>query len=108
MSDLENGSFRELEQRLPSFICEARRQEGKPYPPNTLYLLMCGVQRHLREIRSDGLNVNLVDIKSTDARFCCTVKVLDATMKELTRQSLGIKRIENKRDVLTFADELSL
>ena len=89
MPDLENSSFSELEQWLPSFISEARCQDGKPCPPNTLYLIMCAVQRHL--------------IKSPDARFCRTVKVLDATLKELTRQSLGIKR--KQADLLAFADE---
>ena len=29
------------------FICEVAKQSGKQYPPKTLYLLVCGIKRHL-------------------------------------------------------------
>ena len=31
------------------FILEVRRQDGKEYPPNTLYQIVCGIMRHLRK-----------------------------------------------------------
>ena len=67
--DLTTGSLAELDAWLPAFINEARRQDGKPYPPNTLYLIVCALQLHLREHRSDAQDVNLLDLKTIDVQF---------------------------------------
>ena len=40
----------ELNDWLCRFVLEVRRKDGKPYPPNTLHQLCCGVQRYLREV----------------------------------------------------------
>ena len=37
----------ELNRWLPHFVMEACRQDGKPYPSNTLYQLCCGLLRHI-------------------------------------------------------------
>ena len=34
---------------LSRFVLEVRKKNGEPYPPNTLYQLICGLQRQLRE-----------------------------------------------------------
>ena len=34
---------------LCKFILEVRRKDGNEYPPNTLYAIACGVQRHVRK-----------------------------------------------------------
>ena len=34
--------------RLPKFITEARRSDGNPYPPNSVYQICCGLSRALR------------------------------------------------------------
>ena len=46
---VEALSVKELSELFPCFIMEARRQDGSPYPPNTLVVLIAGIQRHLRE-----------------------------------------------------------
>ena len=46
---VEALSVKELSELLPCFNMEARRQDGSPYPPNTLVVLIAGIQRHLRE-----------------------------------------------------------
>ena len=35
---------------LCRFILEARRKDGSPYPPRTLYSISCGILRHVREV----------------------------------------------------------
>ena len=43
--DLLDADVKDLDRWLPLFLVEARRQDGSPYPPNTLYLIMCALQR---------------------------------------------------------------
>ena len=35
---------------LCKFVLEARRKDGEAYPPNTLYSICSGIQRHVREL----------------------------------------------------------
>ena len=39
----------EMDFWLSRFVLEVRKKNGDPYPPNTLYQLICGLQRQLRE-----------------------------------------------------------
>ena len=55
---------------------EARKQDGKPYPLNTLYQLCCGLLRH---IRTTQLGWNIF----TDVEFIDFQKMLDAQMKKV-------------------------
>ena len=70
----------ELNRWLSRFILEVRRQDGKNYPPNTLYQLCCGVMRYVREVKPD------LDIFK-EPTFADFRKTLDAEMKRL--RSLG-------------------
>ena len=38
---------------LCEFICEVAMQTGERYPPKTLYLLVCGINRHLGNVRGE-------------------------------------------------------
>ena len=39
------------------FVCEVAKQNGERYPPNSLYLLFCATDCHLREMEGeDALN----------------------------------------------------
>ena len=72
----------ELNRWLPHFVMEARRQDGKPYPPNTLYQLCCGLLRHIRTTQT-GWNI------FTDVEFINFQKTLDAQMKKLKSEGIG-------------------
>ena len=50
---------------LCKFICEVAKTTGERYPPKTLYLLVCGINRHLSDMKGDtGFNVlDRIDIK---------------------------------------------
>ena len=38
---------------LCKFICEVAKQTGERYPPKTLYLLTCGINRHLGNVQGE-------------------------------------------------------
>ncbi len=73
---------------LPRFVMEARRQDKTPYPPNTLMMLVAGIQRYLRENGKPEVSI----FGDKDARFARTRSALDARMKELTREGVGTVR----------------
>ncbi|XP_062602127.1 zinc finger MYM-type protein 2-like [Saccostrea cucullata] len=70
---------------LQRFVVEVRNQKGNEYTPKSLYYLMCGLLRHLRDIEIFGMNF----LDHNDDRFARTRKVLDARMKSLVAQGIG-------------------
>ena len=48
---LEEMSPYSLNVWLSKFVSEAAKQTGERYPPKTLYLLMCGINRHLLDMK---------------------------------------------------------
>ena len=50
---LEHMSADSLNFWLCKFICEVEKQTGERYPPKTLYLLVCGINRHLGNVRGE-------------------------------------------------------
>ncbi len=85
---VENLSTEEVARLLPNFVMEARRQDGTPYPPNTLVMLVAGIQRHLRENGQPELSI----MSDKDGRFARTRAALDARMKSLTKDGVGTVR----------------
>ena len=75
-----------IDKYLSRFILEARRQDGIPYPPKTLYQLVCGLQRYLRE--NNRPEIAIFDEKQPI--FATSRKVLDARMKELVSEGVGV------------------
>ncbi|XP_065184450.1 uncharacterized protein LOC135815134 isoform X1 [Sycon ciliatum] len=96
----------ELDYHLPKFINEARRRDGAPYPANTLYQVMCSIQRELRSSRADCALVCFVDFKQPCRDFPRTVAALEAKMKSLTQEGYGDST--RPADVLTIEDERRL
>ncbi|KAK3107197.1 hypothetical protein FSP39_009112 [Pinctada imbricata] len=72
---------------LQRFVLEVRKLDGSEYPPRTLYYIVCGLLRHLRD--ENIHNMNFLD--ENDHRFAVFRKVLDARMKELLSKGLGTK-----------------
>ena len=67
----------EMDFWLSRFVLEVRKRNGDPYPPNTLYQLICGLQHQLRE--HGCADVKLFDNPSLHGfRF-----TLDGKMKRL-------------------------
>ena len=86
----------ELNRWLCKFILEVRHQDGKNYPPNTLYQLCCGILRYVREVKPD------LDIFK-DQGFSEFRRTLDAEMKRL--RSLGLGTTVKQAEPITNEEE---
>ena len=87
----------QLDYWLTRFVLEARRKDGKPYPPNTLHQLVCGILRYVRELKPT------ID---KDKEFASLRRTLDAEMKSLRAQGLGTT--PKQAQPITPADEEKL
>lgn len=88
---------------LQRFILEIRRKDGNFYPPNTLVQITSALQRYLRS----DCDINDVNFfKEDDPTFAGFRKTLDARMKELTSQGIGVNT--KKSDPVTKEDEHQL
>lgn len=68
--------------------------DGKPYPPNSLYQLCCGIMRYAKETKPD---INFF----TAAEFLGFRRALDAQMKRLKADGLG----NNPKQAVTISAE---
>ena len=78
-------------------VLEVRRKDGKPYPPNTLHLLCCGILRYLREVKP------ALDI-CKNPEFASFRKTLDAEMKRL-KAAPGIQSAPQKPEPILESEE---
>ena len=89
-------SAAELSSWLTRFILEARKKNGDPYPPNTLYHIVMGLVRHLRW---SGRNIDVLK----DKEFANFRASLDAEMKRL--QSTGLGSTKRQAEVISVQEE---
>ena len=85
---------------LQRFIVEIRRKDGNPYPANTLTQIVAALQSHLRSMFS---NRQINFFKDDDIVFREFRKTLDARMKVLTGQRIGVEK--KRSDPVTEEDE---
>ena len=73
------------------FVMEAQRQDGGCYPPNSLFNIVAGVQRYLRNLPQ------FADVAffSKSSPFSRLRKALDCRIKEMT--AAGVVRVSVKR-----------
>ena len=99
---LATMSNNDIEEQLCRFVMEARRQDGDPYPPQTVYALITGLQRYLRaEGRRD-----ISFLTKSDPTFSRLRLSLDARMKQLT--SSGVGSVKKQAQPLTEEHEAAL
>ena len=70
---------------LAKFAAETRTTKGKPYPPSTLYHLLTGLLRYMRDSNPDV--PNFLDKK--DRRFSVLHKSLDKIFRDLRTNNIG-------------------
>ena len=87
---------------LSRFVLEVRRKDGKPYPPNTLYNIVSGIQRYYKDEKE---RPDLDFLSSSNHFFISLRKVLDSRMKKLTEEGLNIVQ---GSDTVTPDDEEKL
>jgi hypothetical protein len=86
---------------MSRFVLEARRKDGAPYPPRSLYQLCVGLLRHLRE---NGNPANFLDEKNIN--FLGFRQALSAKMSELTAQGIGT--VKRQAEPLSEKEEKTL
>ena len=70
---------------LQKYVLETRKRNGEQYPPKTIYLLLCGLNRYMREKKSDSLNIFDYDNPSfKQLRTTC-----DSLFRELREEGVG-------------------
>ncbi|CAC5371590.1 unnamed protein product [Mytilus coruscus] len=79
--ELTRFTVGDINQWMTRFVIETIRQDGKPYPPKTLYMLCVGILRHLRE---NEVHINFLDEK--DSQFYEFKRSLSARMTQLTAE----------------------
>ena len=84
---------------LQQFVSEARKVDGKEYPPKTLYQLLCGLLRHARNVQCDP--PNFLDRK--DVRFKRLHGTCDVIFRSLHENGIGT--VVQSADVLTKVHE---
>ena len=79
--DLGTVSDKNLSTFLSLFVVEVTKENGKPYPPDSLYSLVCGINRHVRE----ELGKPAFNVFAQTEDFLKFQQALDGQMKELKR-----------------------
>lgn len=80
----------QMDTYLCRFVIEVRKRNGDKYPPNSLYHIMCGL---LRKLRDDNIhNMNFLD--QSDSRFAHLRRAIDSQMKLLIREGLALPQRE--------------
>ena len=82
---------------LTLFILEVRKKDGSEFPPNSLYHLVCGIVRYVKNHGKPELDI------FKDAKFANFRASLDSEMKRL--QSLVVGSKHRQAEVLTEEDE---
>ena len=70
------------------WVQETRRKDKEPYPPNTLMALSAGLKRYMEECG----RVHLQIFAKQDTVFYHFRQALDARMKSLTKDGIGIHK----------------
>ncbi|WAR00411.1 hypothetical protein MAR_024783 [Mya arenaria] len=95
-------SYQDMDFWLQRFICEIRRKNGQPNPPQTLQNIASGLQRYLHVEKS--AKVNFFD--SHDSTFAGFRKTIDSRMRELTNEGVGVE--QKRSDPMSKEDERTM
>ena len=96
--DILDMSDNELNAWLARFCVECRRNDGKEFPPNSLYQIFCGLQRHLADNGKDKKIMN-----TENKAYNYFHNALNAKCADLTKKGIGIHK--KKADSLSLEDE---
>lgn len=95
----ENMCFDKFIHWLPFFIMEVKNKDGNSYSPETLKQIIASLYRHLKD-NCNYNGVSFLDKKSN------VYKVLEAKMKSMKKQGLGLE--VKRADIVTKEDEEQL
>ena len=84
---------------LCRYVMETRKENGEQYPPRTLFQLMCGLLRYMRDKKNDAFNI--LDEKNPD--FVPLKKVMDSHFKQLHNDGIGTR--QSQSEVISYEEE---
>jgi hypothetical protein len=84
---------------LCKFVMETRKENGEKYPPRTLFQLLSGLLRYMREKKNDAFNI----FDEKDPNFTPLKKVMDSHFKQLHSEGLGTN--PSQSDVISKDNE---
>ena len=96
---LQSGLPEELNTWLSYYVVETRNSKGDPYPPKTIYQLLTGLLRYMRD--NNAHTPNFLDKK--DTRFKRLHTVLDNHFKQLRKDGVGCE--PKHSEVITKEEE---
>ena len=91
-----------LNKWLSLFVSEVRKSDGTKYPPQTIHLILCGLQRYMR--RHNAAPVSIFD--KTDVRFRGLQGTTESVYQTLHEEGLGVE--VKHASVITADDEEKL
>lgn len=59
---LLSDSSKDLSYWLQKYVLGTRKKSGEKYPPKTVYLLLCGLNRHMKEKKVNAFNISTATI----------------------------------------------
>ena len=98
---LESGDKVVLNNWLCVFVAETRKQDGNRYSPKSLYQLLTGILRHMRNLNPSSPNF----LDTDDHNFSRFHNTLDNILRELRTDGVGVLK---HAEVLTKDDEETL
>ena len=82
---LLSDSSSDLSFWLQKYILRTRKKNGEQYPPKTLHLLLCGLNRFMKEKKLDSFNI--FDHDNSD--FKLLYNTCDSYFRELREEGIG-------------------
>lgn len=98
LSSLEDMESTSLNKWLSTFIAETRKVNGEPYPPTTLHLLLCGLQRYMKAVDKERAP-NM--FAKNDVAFQTLHHTMDSVYRKLRADGVGAQ----KQSTETFTKE---
>ena len=98
---LLSGSSKDISFWLQKYILSTRKKSGDRYPPKTLYLLLCGLNRYMKQKLQ---SINIFDRGNPD--FKLLFNTCDSLFRELREDGVG--NDSKHTEPLTREDEIQL
>ena len=95
--DIANMEITQLQRWMSRFVLEIRKTDGTPYPPESIYHIVCGIMRFVRHNGKPEVDF------FRDQAFAEFRTVLDAEMKRLKAAGIGSRA--HKAEPLTPEEE---
>jgi hypothetical protein len=94
--------FSEASLWLQRYILGTRKKDGTKYPPKTLHLLLCGLQRYMRDSKDNSFNIS----DKENPNFKKLYNTCDSYYRQLREE--GVINDVKPTEILTKEDEIKL